>query len=107
MKKASSPKLTAAQQAEIDALAAMPDAKINTADIPEQRDWTGARRGLFYRPLKQQITLRLDADLIDWFRRNPAQGEGYQTSINRALRDYVTGRAGKRAADLGARHGRA
>ena len=81
--------LTAAQRAEIEALAALPDDQINTADIPEQRDWTGARRGVMYRPVKQQITLRLDADLIDWFRRHPAPDEGYQTSINRALREYV------------------
>jgi uncharacterized protein (DUF4415 family) len=33
--------------------------------------------------------LRLDADLIDWFRRHPEGDEGYQTRINRALREYV------------------
>jgi uncharacterized protein (DUF4415 family) len=81
--------LTPEQKAELEALAALPDEKINTADIPEQRDWSGARRGLFFRPVKQQITLRLDADVIDWFRRNPFPNEGYQTSINRALREYV------------------
>jgi len=47
-------------------------------DIPEQRDWSGARRGVFFRPVKQQITLRLDADLIDWFRRHPKQDAGYK-----------------------------
>jgi uncharacterized protein (DUF4415 family) len=89
MKKATSDHLTPEQRAETDALAALPEAKINTRDIPEQRDWTGARRGALFRPVKQQITLRLDADLIDWFRRHPARDEGYQTSINRALREYV------------------
>jgi hypothetical protein len=52
-------------------------------------DWSGAKRGLFYRPIKQQITLRLDADLIDWFKTHYPQDEGYQTSINRVLREYV------------------
>jgi len=89
MKKAISKSLTPEQQAEIDALAALPDDQIKTDDIPEQRDWKGARRGALFRPVKRQITLRLDADLIDWFRRNPERGEGYQTGINRALREYV------------------
>ena len=84
--------LTAAQKAELDALAAMPEDKINTADIPEQRDWSGARRGMFYRPIKKQLTLRLDADLIDWFKTRVPNGEGYQTRINSALREYVTQR---------------
>ena len=69
MKKAISDLLTTEQRAEIDALAALPDDQIDTSDIPEQRDWSGTRRGVFFRPIKQQITLRLDADLIDWFRR--------------------------------------
>ena len=97
MKKANSElRLTAAENAELDALAALPDAKIDANDAPEMRDWAGARRGLFYRPLKKQITLRLDADLIDWFRRNPKGDEGYQTAINRALREYVETRENKK-----------
>jgi uncharacterized protein (DUF4415 family) len=76
-------------QAEIDALAAS-DKPIRTDLIPEVLDWSGAKRGLFYRPIKQQITLRLDADLVDWFKNHHLQNEGYQTSINRALREYVS-----------------
>jgi uncharacterized protein (DUF4415 family) len=95
MKKETS-KLTAAQQAELDALAAMPEDKINTAALPEQRDWSGARRGLFFRPIKKQLTLRLDADLIDWFKTHAPAGEGYQTRINSALREYITQRDGVR-----------
>jgi len=64
MKKGHSNTLAAARQAELDALAALPDDQVNTRDIPEQMDWSGARRGLFYRPVKNQLTLRLDADLI-------------------------------------------
>ena len=89
MKKETSSSLTAKQKAQLEALAALPDDQINTDDIPEVRDWSGAKRGVFYRPIKQQITLRLDADLIDWFKTHQEQGEGYQTSINRALREYV------------------
>ncbi|MDC7785298.1 uncharacterized protein (DUF4415 family) [Rhodoplanes tepidamans] len=81
--------LTPDQMAELEALAAQPEARIDTTDVPEQRDWSGARRGLFFRPVKQQITLRLGADVIDWFRKNPFPDEGWQTSINRVLRDYV------------------
>jgi uncharacterized protein (DUF4415 family) len=89
MKKAISEHLTPEQRSEIDTLAALPEDQIKTGDIPEQRDWSGARRGALFRPVKQQITLRLDADVIDWFRRHPEREEGYQTSINRALREYV------------------
>jgi uncharacterized protein (DUF4415 family) len=42
-----------------------------TDDIPEVRGWDDAKRGVFYRPIKQQITLRLDADLVDWFKSHP------------------------------------
>jgi uncharacterized protein (DUF4415 family) len=81
-------------QAEIEALASS-QAPIRTDLIPEGTgDWSQAKRGLFYRPVKQQITLRLDADLIDWFKTNPVLDEGYQTSINRALREYVEQRSG-------------
>lgn len=89
MKKTTSSHLTPTQQAEIKALAALPDEQIDTQDIPELYDWSGKKRGLFFRPIKQQITLRLDADLIAWFKSRVPQGEGYQTDINRALREYV------------------
>jgi len=89
MKKENFNQLTPEQQAEINALAALPDDQIDTQDIPEVSDWSGAKRGLFYRPIKQQITLRLDADVIAWFKSRVPQGQGYQTDINRVLRGYV------------------
>ena len=49
MKRERSSSLTAAQRAELKALAALPDDQINTQDIPEVRDWSGAKRGVFYR----------------------------------------------------------
>ena len=42
----------------------------------------------YYKPLKKPVTLRLDADVIAWFK---AQGRGYQTRINRALRAVMMG----------------
>jgi uncharacterized protein (DUF4415 family) len=97
MKQVISKQLTTEQQAELEALSAMPDEQIDTADIEEIKDWSNARRGVFYRPIKQQITLRLDADLIAWFKSQSkaASGQGYQTSINRALREYVAQQTAK------------
>ena len=92
MKKERSNPIPSELQAEIEALAALPDEQIQTDDIPEVQDWSSAKRGVFYRPVKQQITLRLDADLIEWFKENHSKDEGYQTSINRALREYVSQR---------------
>ena len=79
------PPLTEAQKAEIETLAAMPDDQIDTSDIPELTDeqWAGAVRGRFYRPIKQQITARVDADILAWLK---AGGQGYQTRMNAILR---------------------
>lgn len=89
MKKGTSKELTNKQRAEIESLAALPDEKIDTSDIPEILDWSGTRRGLLYRPMKQQITLRLDADVVAWFKANAPDGRGYQTEINRVLREHT------------------
>ena len=89
MRKASSRPLTPGQKKELTALARLPDDRINTRKLPEVRDWSGAKRGLFYRPVKQQLTLRLDADVLAWFKDHAPKGRGYQTDINRALREYV------------------
>ena len=89
MKRGTSSKLTKEQKAELQALAALPDEQIDTSDIPEILDWSGARLDLLYRPVKQQITLRLDADVVAWFRANAPGGRGYQTEINRVLRKHA------------------
>ena len=91
MKKGTSKELTKEQKAEIEALAALPDEEIDTSDLPEILDWSGARRGLLYRPVKRQITLRLDADVVAWFRANAPNGRGYQTEMNRVLREHAKG----------------
>ena len=76
-------------QEQIRALEDLPDAQIDTTDAPEILDWSDARRGVFYRPVKRQITLRLDADIIAWFKVRARDGRGYQTDINGALREHV------------------
>ena len=89
MKRETTEALTEDQQAELRALAALPDDRIDTRETPEVLDWSDARRGLFYRPVKKQITLRLDADVVTWFKSHAPGGRGYQTEINRVLREYV------------------
>ena len=55
-------------------LEALPDDQIDTSDISEVRDWSDARRGLFHRPAKRQIRLRLDADVVNWFKGQTPDG---------------------------------
>ncbi|MBY5414467.1 BrnA antitoxin family protein [Rhizobium leguminosarum] len=82
--------LTDAQLAELQALEKLSDEDIDTGDIPEITDeqWRLARKGNLYRPLKQSVTIRLDADILDWFKSH-AGGRGYQTDINAALRTHI------------------
>jgi uncharacterized protein (DUF4415 family) len=65
------------------AIAADPD------DVHAATDWTQAVKGL--PPRKQPIKLRLDADILAWFR---ATGKGYQTRINNVLRAFVVAKKG-------------
>ena len=62
-------KLTDEQRAELEALEAMPDDRIDYSDIPEmtKEEWSKAKRGMFYKPDWQNITLRLDRNVVDWF----------------------------------------
>jgi uncharacterized protein (DUF4415 family) len=70
---------------ELRALAAMPNKAIDTSDIPEltEEQMRRAVRGRMYRPVKRPVTMRLDADIIEWLRQ---QGPGYQTKANSILR---------------------
>ncbi len=78
-------RLNAKQKRELKKLARRPDSEIDFSDIPEltEKFWRNAVRNPFYRPVKKQLTLRLDADVIAWLRR---QGKGYQTRANALLR---------------------
>ena len=85
-------KRSAEDQALLDKLAAMSDADIDTSDVPElpAENWSFAKRPGLYRPVKKAVTLRLDVDLVEWFKGHAPEG-GYQTEINRVLRRYVAG----------------
>lgn len=82
------PPLTDAQNAELKQLATMPDNQIDYSDIPELPDIQLAemQRGAFYRPVKKQITARVDADVLAWLK---SQGKGYQSRMNAILRDAM------------------
>jgi uncharacterized protein (DUF4415 family) len=77
--------LTAREKRELAAVAALPDDQIDTSDIPELplSAWKDAVRGKFYRPVKQAVSIRLDADVVAWLKK---QGKGYQTRANQILR---------------------
>ena len=80
--------LTPRQKRELAAIAALPDDQIDTSDIPElpPSAWKNAVRGRFYRPVKQAVSLRLDADVVAWLKK---PGKGYQTRANYILRERM------------------
>lgn len=71
---------------ELRQLEAMSDEDIDLSDMPEVTDFSNAVRGKFYRPVKDQVTLRLDRDVLNWFKLSH---ERYQTAINAALREHM------------------
>ena len=73
---------------QIKAVIALPDHAIDTSDIPELTEevMRKAVRGQFYRPVKRPVTMRLDADVIEWLKKD---GPGYQTKANRLLRNEM------------------
>jgi uncharacterized protein (DUF4415 family) len=73
-------------RSELNTLAAGPEEEIKLDDIPEIRDWSGAIRGRFFRPVKQSISLRVDRDVLAWFK---SLGSGYQSRMNAALREHM------------------
>jgi uncharacterized protein (DUF4415 family) len=87
--------LTTAQKVELEALAALPEDRIDTSDIPPLTEtfWQTAVRNPFYRPVKQQITVRMDADVLTWLR---STGRGYQSKLNGILRQAMLREIAKR-----------
>lgn len=87
MKKAATSKKSRTDWARIDA---MRDEDIDLTDVPEVPPEAFARavvrRGLKPVERKEQLTLRVDSDVLEWFRK---QGQGYQTKINALLRAYM------------------
>ena len=82
------PPLTEAQQVRLAALNAQSDDGIDLTEIPEltEAQLAEMRPAAHYRPIKQQITARIDADVLDWLK---GQGKGYQTRINAILREAM------------------
>ena len=80
------------QQSQTDwkAIDTMKDKDINLSDLPEISPDKFAkaivRKGFKPIKTKTQVTLRLDTDVLNWFK---AQGKGYQTNINALLKAYV------------------
>ncbi|MBT3337224.1 MAG: BrnA antitoxin family protein [Anaerolineae bacterium] len=68
----------------------MSDDEIDFSDIdeitPEEFAQAVVRHGLNPDRKKEQITIRIDSDVLTWFR---SQGKGYQTRINDLLRAYM------------------
>jgi len=81
-------RLTKKQAGEIRQLRSLSDKDIDLSDIPEVHDVSEAIVGKFYRPIKKQLTIRIDADVLAWLK---AQGKGYQTRINNILRSAMHG----------------
>lgn len=82
--------LSAEEHRELESLENLGEKAIDTSDIPEitEEQWLLAKHGNLYRPIKKSVTIRLDADVIEWFKQH-ASGSGYQTEINSVLRKHV------------------
>jgi uncharacterized protein (DUF4415 family) len=66
-------------------LSSMQDHEIDTTEIPEL-DEAFFQKAELRVPAKQAVTIRLDTDVLEWFKD---QGAGYQTRINHLLRLYM------------------
>lgn len=79
-------------QTDLARVDAITEAELEAAILSDEEgefDWSRARVG-FPQP-KQQLTVRFDRDVVDWFK---AQGRGYQTRMNAVLRSYVEAHKG-------------
>jgi uncharacterized protein (DUF4415 family) len=95
------PRIKARMDRELAALAARADRPIDFTDAPElpAEAWKNPIRGLeawlkvarasrLYRPVKQAVSMRLDADVVAWLKQS---GPGYQTRANQILREKMLG----------------
>ncbi|MES2392237.1 MAG: BrnA antitoxin family protein [Acidobacteriota bacterium] len=80
--------LTEQQRQDLESLKNLKDEDIDFSDIPPitEEMWKNAVRGKFYRPVKKAVSLRLDADVIEWLKKD---GDGYQTRANQLLRERM------------------
>lgn len=77
--------MTKASKTDWSRLAQQSDRDIDTSDIPELGE-DFFREAELRVPAKQTVTIRLDSDVLAWFKE---QGAGYQTRINQLLRQYM------------------
>lgn len=85
------PELSPEQLAELEAI---PDDAIDYSDIPPVEDEFWERAVLVMPAGKERLTLRLDHEVVDYFKRG---GRGYQTRINAVLRAYVKAQVAREA----------
>lgn len=62
------------------------DIDLTDPDSPDLSDKPGWVRGKFYRPRKAPISIRIDVDVLEWFKKREVH---YQTLMNQALRGYM------------------
>jgi uncharacterized protein (DUF4415 family) len=76
------------------AFACQPSPFSRWSEVPPLTEsfWKNAVRNPLYRPVKQQLTAPLDADVVAWLRQ---QGTGYQTRLNQVLREAMLEGIGK------------
>ncbi|MBK5937704.1 CopG family transcriptional regulator [Halochromatium roseum] len=60
----------------------------------DEYDFTNSQRGAIVKSNKERITIRLDPDIIEWFRARVSGGGNYQTLINEALREHMERQSG-------------
>ena len=80
------PVLSAEQKARLDSVAAMPDEQIDYSDAPSLADAVWMKVATELPHTKKQITLRIDAEVLDFFKHTGAR---YQSRMNAVLRSYV------------------
>ena len=85
------PVLSDTQKVRLDAVAAMPDERIDYSDAPSLPDAVWMKAATELPHTKQQITLRIDAEVLNFFKHT---GKRYQSRINAVLRSYVEAHKG-------------
>jgi uncharacterized protein (DUF4415 family) len=89
--------MTPARKAKLARAVERRDSDIDLSEIPPLTEsfWRNAVRNPYYRPVKRQLTVRLDSDVVAWLRRG---GKGYQTRLNRVLREAMIEDINKKSA---------
>ena len=74
------------EMARLEEIAAIPDSAIDTSEMKEWTEVDFSRAERLYTPIKKDIHIRLDADVIEWLK---GKGKGYQTLANEILRQAM------------------